>query len=325
MGRLPDVCRVMRILMASPAPPGSQAGNNVTAARWAKLLAELGHQVLLSDDLSEHWDVLVALHARRSHELVARARTRHPERPVVVALTGTDLYQDLPAGSGSALESLGWADRIIVLQPLAREGLAPELRAKTRVILQSAEAPVDPPPPEPGIFEVCVLGHLRPVKDPFRAAEAARLLPTESRVMVTQVGAALSADATERARSEMKDNPRYRWLGELPRPEALRVLARSRLLALTSISEGGANVISEALAAGTPVVSSRIPGSVGLLGPDYPGYFAAGATSELAALLARAEADRAFYARLSSHCEELAPTVRPDRERAAWAELLREL
>ena len=116
-----------------------------------------------------------------------------------------------------------------------------------------------------------MLGHLRPVKDPFRTALAARLLPTTSRLRVLHVGKALSADMAERAHTEMAENPRYRWLGELPRWQALRVLARSHVLVLSSLTEGGANVISEALALGVPIVASRIAGSIGLLGDRLSG------------------------------------------------------
>jgi putative glycosyltransferase (TIGR04348 family) len=314
----------MKIQIVSPAPAGSQAGNNVTAARWAGLLEQLGHSVSLARELEDTSDLLVALHARRSFPVIERARWDRPERPVFVALTGTDLYQDLP-GSAEARQSLEWATRLLVLQPLAREALPEPLRRKTRVIVQSAEAPENPPAPDPDVFEVCVMGHLRAVKDPFRTAAASRRLPPASRVRVTQVGAALAPEFAEQARSEERENPRYRWLGELPQAEALGVLARSRLLALTSRSEGGANVISEALACGTPVVSSHIPGSVGLLGAGYPGYFPAGDTAALAVLLHRAETEAAFYAHLRDACAVLASMVHPDRERDAWAALLREV
>jgi glycosyltransferase involved in cell wall biosynthesis len=170
-----------------------------------------------------------------------------------------------------------------------------------------------------------MLGRLRPVKDPFRTALAARLLPPASRVRVLHLGAALSDEMAAAARAEAAVNPRYRWLGEQPRYKALRVLARCRLLSLTSMLEGGANVISEALAASTPVLSSRIAGSVGLLGEDYPGYFPVGDTEALAQLLEKAEADTAFYETLYKWCARLRPLVDSEREWRSWEDLLREL
>ncbi len=175
------------------------------------------------------------------------------------------------------------------------------------------------------MFEVCVLGHLREVKDPFRAAAAVRLLPRASRVEVAQVGGALSDEMEAQARAEAASNPRYRWLGEHPRWKAVRVLARCRLLVLTSVMEGGANVVCEALACSVPVLSSRISGSIGLLGEDYPGYFPVGDTEALAALMGRAETDPGFYTGLKARCEAQAPLVDPARERERWDALLKEL
>src|SRR5262249_11246711 len=149
-----------------------------------------------------------------------------------------------------ARASLEMATRLVVLQPLGLDELPESLCDKTRVIYQSVPTPTVTVSPRPDVFEVCVLGHLRPVKDPLRTAWAARLLPASSRVRVLQVGGSLSDDLTEQARAEEASNPRYRWLGERPRGQALRLLARCRLLALTSELEGGANVISEALAMG---------------------------------------------------------------------------
>ena len=195
--------------------------------------------------------------------------------------------------------------------------------AKVVVIYQSVPSPKKLASPTTDAFEVCVLAHLREVKDPFRTAEAARLLSSASRIRVLHVGAALSEDMAERARREEKENPRYRWLGERPRSEALEILAGSRLLSLTSVLEGGANVVSEALAASVPIVSSRIPGSVGLLGEDYPGYFPVGDTRELATLLRRVETEADLYADLKARCDALRPLVDPARERESWEELLR--
>jgi putative glycosyltransferase (TIGR04348 family) len=315
----------MNLLLVTPAPPRSRKGNRVTALRWARLLRALGHRVRVGQEYrGERCDVLIALHAGRSAPSVERFRGERLGAPLVLALTGTDLYGEIHT-SPVARRSLELATRIVVLQPEGVAELPEHLRPRARVIYQSVEAPRSLPSPREDVFEVCVLGHLRPVKDPFRTALAARLLPASSRIRVLHLGAALSDEMAEQARAEMAANPRYRWLGERSRGAALRTLARCRLLALTSQLEGGANVVSEAVAVGTPVVSSRISGSIGLLGPDYPGYFPYGDTEALAALLRRAETDEAFYRDLRERCGRLRPLFEPERELRSWESLLREI
>jgi putative glycosyltransferase (TIGR04348 family) len=264
------------------------------------MLKALGHQVRLTQYYDDKpYDLMVALHARRSFAAIARFHQRYPERPLLVALTGTDLYGDIRT-SPEAQQALELASHLILLQPKGIEELPVHVRPKARVIYQSVPSPARLWPKAKTSFDVCVLGHLREVKDPFRAALAARLLPAASRLRVLHVGQALSDDMARRARAEMAANRRYRWLGELPRWRALRVLARSHLLVLSSLSEGGANAISEALAMRVPIVASHIPGSIGLLGEAYPGYFPAQDTTALAHLLYRAETDTAFYAALTA-------------------------
>jgi putative glycosyltransferase (TIGR04348 family) len=315
----------MRIVVVTPAPRGARTGNRVTALRWARILRGLGHRVTVAARYAgQPCDLLVALHARRSFPSIAAYRHRHPRAPVVVALTGTDLYHDLRS-SAWARRALEMATRIVVLQPMAIEALPARSRRKVRVMVQSAVDPRRRPRRRNDAFEVCVLGHLRAVKDPFRAAAAARLLPPSSRIRVHHVGAAIEPGTASRARAEHRRTPRYRWIGERSHAEALKILVRSRLLCLTSKLEGGANVVSEAAAAGVPVLSSRIDGSVGLLGSRYPGYFPVGDTRALATLLLRAETDPGFYAELTRGVRRLARLVRPARERAAWASLLADL
>lgn len=320
----------MKIGIVTPAPPRSRYGNRITAIRWSRILQRLGHHVSITQAYEgEAYDVLVALHARRSQPSVSRFHRQHPERPLIVALTGTDLYRDLPR-SRSAQESLELATRLIVLQPKAREELRPHLREKVRVIYQSCPA-VERPGSVLGRrrssrrFLVCVIGHLRPVKDPFRAARAARRLPPSSRVRILHLGAAMDERMEALARAEMKANPRYRWLGGQPRWRVWRILADSTLCVLSSKLEGGANVVSEAIVADVPLLASRIPGSVGLLGESYPGYFKVGDTEGLAHLLRRAETDCAFLTKLRSYCDKLAPLFDPARERLAWSRLVDEL
>lgn len=316
----------MRVVIVTPAPPASHSGNRVTAERWAARLRELGHEV----EIASAWDgqacdVLVALHARKSAASVARFRAAWPRAPVVVALTGTDLYTDLATGDLDARRALGLADRLVVLQPLAIDAVPPEERHKVRVILQSCTRVAGAPRRDRDRFDVCVLAHLRPVKDPFRAAEAAGLLPSGSRLRIIHLGGIADPGLEERARAEAAANRRWEWRGDRPREEALRILASCRLLVSTSLQEGGANAVSEAITHRVPVVASRIPGAVGLLGPDYPGYFPPGDTAALAELLDRAETDPGFYRTLGARCARLAPGFAPEHERAAWRRLVSEL
>lgn len=321
----PIVCRytsLMHLLIVTPAPQGSRKGNRITAERWRRMLRSLGHRVELAESFTgQRCDALIALHARKSAASVSRFRREHPDAPLIVVLTGTDLYHDL-AVSKVAGRSIELADRLVVLQPHALADLPLAMRSKAHVIVQSAIAPKRQLAPLRGVLEVCVVGHLRPVKDPLRTALAARRLPPESRIVVTHLGAALSPAMERRARDEMTRNPRYRWRGDLGHAAALRVVARSRVLVNSSKLEGGANAICEALACGVPVLSSRIAGSIGLLGEDYPGYFEVGDTAGLTALLRRFETESTFRAELTAACRQLASQVTPARELAAWWRLL---
>ena len=313
----------MKITLVTPAPAHSRYGNRNTAVRWARMLRALGHTV----KVQVAWDgkgadVLIALHARRSHDAIRRYAEAFPGRPLVVVLTGTDLYRDIHTDA-AAQRSLDLATRLVVLHELAPESLPPPLVSKVRVVYQSA-TPVRAPRPLASCFEVVVSGHLREEKDPFRAAAALAHLPPTSAIRVTHLGGALQAEMDQEARGWMAREPRYRWLGELPHWQAMRVLARSRLMVISSRMEGGANVVCEALAVGTPVIASRIPGNVGMLGADYPGYYPTGDERALAALMARAESDSRFYRSLQRHCARRRKLVTPSRERTALRRLLRD-
>lgn len=317
----------MKIGMITPAPPGSNYGNRVTAVRWAKMLRKLGHQVSIAGKYDEQpFALLIALHARRSSSSIKRWKRKNPDAPLIVALTGTDLYRDIPSNT-HAEQSLKLADRIVVLQPRALKELTLSLRKKARVIYQSVEAKSVRPKRRTArrAFEVCIVGHLRAVKDPFRAALASRLLPATSGIRIRQIGQAMTKQMRGKARDEMKINPRYRWLGALSRARALRRLAESDLCVISSRMEGGANVLSEAIVAAIPVLASRIDGNVGILGPDYPGLFPVGDTRALARLMARAETDSKFLEGLQKRIRKLAPLFDPAKEKERWTRLLEKM
>src|SRR5207248_2171791 len=150
---------------------------------------------------------------------VERFASEHPERPLVVVLTGTDLYRDIRTDA-AAHRALELATALVMLQRAGLAELPAAVRGKARVIYQSApclRAAVKRPTTR---FRVCVIGHLRREKDPLRAALAARRLPAASRIEVVHVGAALSPEWADRAQEESDRNLRYRWLGEQPHGKA---------------------------------------------------------------------------------------------------------
>jgi putative glycosyltransferase (TIGR04348 family) len=285
------------------------------------MLRELGHRAFVaSGGTSRGYDALVALHARKSAEAVRASREQHPERPIAVALTGTDLYRDIHLDA-EAQRSLEIADVLVVLHGGAARELPRPLRRKVLVVPQSAPA-ARVLRHSSNSFDVAVVAHLRAEKDPLRTALAARLLPPDSRIRVAHAGRALSEAMRREALREQRTNPRYAWLGEVTPARARSLIARSRLLSVTSEMEGGANVVSEALAAGTPVLASRIPSMQAILGASYAGLFPLGSTRALARLLDRAERDAAFLEQLRRECRARRPLVSPRAEKQALRALV---
>ncbi len=315
----------MRITIVTPSAATPRTGNRATASRWATFLTAQGHDIAINPPPGHPADAMIALHAWRSAGLIARFREEQPGRPLVVVLTGTDLYHFLAADPEPTLHSLDLADRLVGLHDRVGSALPEHYRGKLTVIHQSARDRTRPSMPDPDCFEILVVGHLRTEKDPFRAALAARNLPPDSRIRVVHLGAAHDPAWADAARAEMAANPRYRWLGDLPPARVRRMMKRARAMVLSSHMEGGANVISEALVSGLPVLASQIDGSVGLLGEDYPGYYPVSDTAALSTLLRRVEEEPAFLASLAAHTAARAPSFAPERECAGLAALLDDL
>ena len=315
----------MNIQLVTPAPLKINNGNKITAVRWAAILKKLGHRVRVTQTYDgKVCDVLIALHARRSYDSIRRFHDRHPDLPLIVVLTGTDVYRDIHEARDAKI-SLELATRLVALQKMALRELPKRFHAKTQVIYQSAEAIRAQPPSRNGRFNVCVIGHLREEKDPLRTAIAVRDLPPTSRIEVTHIGQALDEELGIEAKAEAARNPRYRWIGQLSHRKTRQRLAQADLVCITSKMEGSSNVLSEALASGVPVVASKISGLMGTLGSRFTGYFPVGNTEKLCKLLLRAERDSVFYRSLKRHCRALAHLVEPKRELTAWRHLLRAL
>jgi len=326
-----------RIAIAAPISPGANSGNDVTAARWAHHLEMLGHEttiVAVSEDpaiLSEHAtsvltdaDILIALHARRSAPAAAWWTEHRPGQPLIVGLAGTDLYRDMP-DSHTASATVASADAVIVLQEAALDrlrGFEPAWADKAAVIHQSVSRPLPDHRPAVDEFRVVVLAHLRDIKDPLLTARAARLLPHNSRVAVHHAGRALDDKWQQAAEAEEVTNDRYIWHRELGAEDALALLATAHVLACTSLSEGGANVVTEAIALGIPVIGTRIGGNTGLLGSDHPGWFRVGHVQAVAELLVDLETHPEALAELGHRSLDRKPITDPSTERAALEQLI---
>lgn len=315
----------MKIHLVTPAKKNDRNGNRTSALRWARLLQKQGHKVQVETDYNgEPIDLLIALHAWRSAEAIQRYKSLFPRGPLVVALGGTDVNTYLKTHPETTLKSMRVADALVCLHNLIAAELPLELRSKLRVIHQSADSLPQRLKPRSRTFDVCVIGNLREEKDPFRTALAARLLPASSKIRVAHFGKAASPEWRLHALQQMEVSPRYIWQGEVPRWRVRQELARTRLMVISSNQEGGANVVSEALVAGVPILASNISGNVGLFGADYPGYFPVGNEKALAELLNRTETDSEFLHSLEHCCAQLAPGFRPEHEAEAWGVLVDE-
>ena len=311
------------LAIVSPALAAANTGNWHTAERWARFLQgdyrpRVIGQWRADDDGAA--DVLIALHARRSAASIDAFARAHPERPLIVVLTGTDLYRDI-ASDADAQRSLRQATRLVVLQEQGLAELAPALRAKCSVIVQSARALAPAARPVRRLHAV-MAGHLRVEKDPLTFMAAARRLTTRHELHFEHIGRALDPALAEAARATEQANPRYRWRGELPRAATRQRIRRAHLLVNASRMEGGAQVVIEAVQSGTAVLASRIGGHVGLLGADYAGYFEPGDADALARLVARAHDDHAFLETLREQGLRRAPLFDPGSESAALLHLL---
>ena len=319
------------VVLVTPALADANNGNWQTARRWAQMLS--GHY---EPRLCDRWEgpdadpadpppvTMIALHARRSAASIAAWKQQQPRQPLIVVLTGTDLYRDIDSDA-DAQRSLALADRLVTLNDCGPLRLPPALRAKACVILQSAralKAAIHPPRRQ---LRVLMVGHLREEKSPATYFDAARRLVGRRDIRLDHIGAALDPALGAQATALQQSQPQYRWLGPQPHAATRARIRDADLLVHPSRMEGGAHVVIEATVSGTAVLASRIDGNVGLLGENYGGLFDWGDSAALAALLELAHDDAAMLPALRAQCAARAPRFTPDHERAALLNLLAEL
>jgi len=315
--------RIPSLLLVTPYLAASNNGNWRTAARWARLLSP--HYRVIVQAATEPVDsrraagadVMIALHARRSHAAIAAWRRLRPDRPHAVVLTGTDLYRDWPAGDADTRDAMDHADTLFVLQDDALAQLTPVLQRRARVIFQSARALQPWRNKRDDRLHCILVAHLREEKDPATAFAAWRALPHDLPATLTVIGAALDPALGQAANELAAADSRVQWLGPRAHPWTRQAIKRAHVLVVPSRMEGGANVVVEAVTAGTAVLGSRMSGNVGMLGRDYEGWFDVGNAAALAALVIRCAGERPFLHRLERQCRSRAPLFSPAAEATA--------
>jgi putative glycosyltransferase (TIGR04348 family) len=308
------------LIIVTPALAAANNGNWQTAQRWARPLRP-AYRVRLTDRWSGGDEALmIALHARRSAASIEAWHAAHPDRPLVLVLTGTDLYRDID-GDAQAQRSVALADALVVLNELGAARLPQAVRGKAIVVLQSC-TPRAPLRRTKRHLRALMVGHLRDEKDPRTYWRAAQRLAARPDIRLDHIGDALDPVLGGKAAALAARQPQFRWLGGLPHAAVRRHIQVAHVLVHASRMEGGAHVVIEAIRSGTPVLASRIDGNLGLLGSDYEGVFEPGDDAALAALLVRARDDPDMLPSLAAQLAPRSVLFSAEAERAALHQLV---
>jgi len=303
----------LNVVIVSPALAAANNGNWQTAQRYARMLRSFCRvRIVQQWDGSAQDQVMIALHARRSYASIADWHVRYGSRGLVVVLTGTDLYRDIQ-NDPEAQQSLRWAHTLVVLQAEGIQAVPEIFRSKTVVAFQSTSTRQTLLKTTRHLRAIMV-GHLRAEKAPTTFFKVAQLLREHKDIHLQHVGGEHDPVLAQQAHQTAAQCPRYIFLGARPHEATRRLIQRAHVLVHPSVMEGGAHVVMEAVCSGVPVLASRIPGNIGMLGSDYAGFFPTGDAEALAQLLLRVRRDPDFYAHLQRQCALRAPLFAPTRE-----------
>jgi glycosyltransferase involved in cell wall biosynthesis len=187
-------------------------------------------------------------------------------------------------------------------------GLEP---GRVEVLVNPAPPPVDVEPAElePGTF--VFVGRLTRQKTLRVALEALARVPA---ARLALVGDGPLRTELEIAAGELGVADRTRFVGALPRPGVLAYLAGARAALLTSDWENLPHAAVEALAVGTPVVSTAVGGVPEVVHDDENGLLVeAGDVVGVAAALQRLLEDDALRARLAAAARPSVEAISRDR------------
>lgn len=304
------------LLIHSPYAESTSQGNTVTAARMERVFCDSGYRVTHSQKeyRGEPADVMVALNARKSAKAIARFRYLHPDSKLIVVLTGTDInHPDAEIESSPTWRSMEISDVLVLLHDASQAAVPQQFQHKCSTIYPSVTLPSKiEHTPRHDDFTIVMAGNMREEKNPELAIKASAKLPDGLKIHVYGEF------------DEAGSDPIIKH-GVVAHGEVLTVMSEAHVLLNTSVHEGGANAICEAITMGLPVIASKIRGNIGMLGDDYLGFFPSGDARALVEILLRSSSDKAFYSTLKSQLVGRAPLFTYAAESKAWSALVSEL
>jgi teichuronic acid biosynthesis glycosyltransferase TuaC len=289
----------------------------MTLAPWLLYRASLPElRRLLATGL--HFDLIDA-HYLYPDGVAAVWLGRALKLPVVITARGSDVTQipDYPLPRRMILGAIADADALITVSAALRTQLielgAPA--AKVTVLRNGVDTTLFRPGDRPADRKRLALdgptllsvGHLIDRKGHHRIIEAMPALP-EYRLLIAGEGPERPRLESLIAKHGLAD--RVRLLGARPHAELPSLYGAADALVLASSREGWANVLLEALACGTPVLASQIPGNPEVIQEPAAGRLFA--PNEPAAI---AEGVRTLFAKLPERA-----ATRAYAERFGWEE-----
>jgi glycosyltransferase involved in cell wall biosynthesis len=284
----------MKINICTGYPLSSPRGNTTTAIRLEQLLRHAGHDAqAMHTDTPPAADAQISLHALKTSAASTYFANHNPNGRLFIRLTGTDINGGFEQNPELSQQVIDLSEKLIVSHPACLDRIPSHWLDKVIVIYPSVDIPPLPTiqPPTTACF-TCV-GHLRPVKNPHLMFAALHQL-SDLNIVAVSIGNAYDATDGQQARINARLDSRYQWIPDCDRPTAIAWTQASLATINSSISEGGANSVIEAILMGVPVLASKIQGNVGFLGDDYAGFFKTGCSDQLSILMRRCVEDQTF-------------------------------
>lgn len=336
----------MKIALVTPSYYPFVRGNAVTVRRIEKNLQAQGCRVRVfpldtataEDTLKEikafDPDLLHAFHGYLGGR-ISRLISRNLDKPYIITLTGTDVYEALhDSRKEDTVSALAESSAIVVFHDSIKTRLLedlPELEQKTSCISQAVEIPGrryfhhhEFMPAEGDLIVILPAG-LRPVKNvAFALPLLARLHEQGTRLYFVLIGPILNRGYAAEVLEEIERYPFAHYFGEVGHDAIGWFYEQADVVLNTSSFEGGmANTVLEAMHFGKAVLCSNIEGNRSVVEDGATGLLYKG-DKEFLKQFERLAGDEQLRASLGRNARQfILNNFDPSAEAAAYINLYR--